>query len=312
MPALDPAAAAPRPAPAHAVLPVRRHGRASSRCCARSCPRAGGEGRRVALVGGEAGSGKSRLVREFAHEAARDGALVLYGACDAVVRTPYRPFVEALDQLVRIDRSRAAARGPRRRRRRADPPAARPAAARRPAAGAGRRRPGHRAPPAAQRGRRPARARRRRRRPLLSCSRTATGPTRRRCCLLRHLSRAAADARMLLVATFRDTEADMPAELSAALVDLRRSEGVVPIRLAGLTSAEIAEFVGQAAGRRPGRGAAATGGVDPRPDRGQRVPRDRAVAGADRDRSARRGRRARLPDPRAARSSAAPTASARS
>ena len=29
------------------------------------------------------------------------GVRVLHGACDAVVRTPYRPFVEALDQLVR-------------------------------------------------------------------------------------------------------------------------------------------------------------------------------------------------------------------
>src|SRR3954469_13066111 len=59
------------------------------------------ESLRFALVGGEAGSGKSRLVREFAHEAAADGALVLYGSCDAVVQRPYRPFVEALDQLVR-------------------------------------------------------------------------------------------------------------------------------------------------------------------------------------------------------------------
>src|SRR6185503_14987748 len=64
-------------------------------------PRAQSEGRRIALVGGEPGSGKSRLVREIAHQAAKDGALVLYGACDAAVRTPYRPFVEALDQLVR-------------------------------------------------------------------------------------------------------------------------------------------------------------------------------------------------------------------
>ena len=64
-------------------------------------PWAASEGRRIALVGGEAGSGKSRLVREFAHEAAAGGALVLYGACDAVVRTPYGPFAEALDLLVR-------------------------------------------------------------------------------------------------------------------------------------------------------------------------------------------------------------------
>jgi AAA ATPase domain len=63
--------------------------------------RTAAEGLRFALVGGEAGSGKSRLVSEFAHEAAAEGALVLYGACDSVVRRPYRPFVEALDQLVR-------------------------------------------------------------------------------------------------------------------------------------------------------------------------------------------------------------------
>src|SRR5262245_43024638 len=64
-------------------------------------PRAAGEGRRMVLLGGEPGSGKSRLVREFAGEAAAEGALVLYGASDAVVRTPYGPFVEALDHLAR-------------------------------------------------------------------------------------------------------------------------------------------------------------------------------------------------------------------
>src|ERR687888_1532205 len=77
-------------------------------------PRREGEGRRVVLLGGEPGSGKSRLVREFAHEAAGDGALVLYGACDAVVRTPYGPFVEALSHLARVTEPAAlrAALGP--------------------------------------------------------------------------------------------------------------------------------------------------------------------------------------------------------
>ena len=82
-------------------VPVRRpFGRA--RTAARAHARARrGDGTRVALLGGEPGSGKSRLVREFAAEAADDGALVLYGACDAQVRTPYGAFVDALDQLAR-------------------------------------------------------------------------------------------------------------------------------------------------------------------------------------------------------------------
>src|SRR6185437_10939581 len=66
--------------------------------------------------------------------------------------------------------------------------------------------------------------------------------------LLRHLARGAADARALLVTTFRDTEAEVPEALSATLVDLRRSEGVVRLRLGGLSADEISEFVERAVG----------------------------------------------------------------
>ena len=62
----------------------------------------GGGGSPCRAPAGEPGAGKSRLAREFAAGAAAEGALVLYGACDAVVRTPYGPFVEALDRLVRV------------------------------------------------------------------------------------------------------------------------------------------------------------------------------------------------------------------
>ena len=65
-------------------------------------PRAEGERRRGALLAGEPGAGKSRLAREFAAQVATEGVLVLYGACDAVVRTPYGPFVEALERMVRV------------------------------------------------------------------------------------------------------------------------------------------------------------------------------------------------------------------
>src|SRR3954453_14742519 len=76
-------------------------GRAGELQALRALVPASGEGRRVVLLGGEPGSGKSRLVRELATAAAGDGLLVLYGARDAVVRTPYGPFVEALDPLAR-------------------------------------------------------------------------------------------------------------------------------------------------------------------------------------------------------------------
>src|SRR5215211_1415209 len=56
----------------------------------------------VALLGGEPGGGKTRLVREVATEAAAAGVLVLYGSSDAVVATPYQPFVESLEFLVRV------------------------------------------------------------------------------------------------------------------------------------------------------------------------------------------------------------------
>jgi DNA-binding CsgD family transcriptional regulator/tetratricopeptide (TPR) repeat protein len=210
-------------------------------------PSAGGEGGRVALLGGEPGVGKSRLVRELAHEAAADGVLVIYGGCDAVVRTPYGPFLTALEQLVRATEPDVL---------RAD-------------LGTGGRELTRLLPDLALRvGELPAPVagdpdteRHRlytamadlltavsRRDPLLFIvedAHWADGPT---LLLLRHLARAAADADMLLLATFQDTQADMANELSDALVDLRRAEGVASLGLTGLSDEEVAEFVRQAAG----------------------------------------------------------------
>src|SRR5947208_4194489 len=210
-------------------------------------PRAEGEGRRVVLLGGEPGSGKSRLVREFAAEAADDGVRVLYGACDAVVRTPYGPFVEALDHLARTT----------------DP------AELRTARGAGGGALTRWLPDLAVRiGDRPAPAKAdpdterhrlhtavtdlltevTRNRPallVLEDGHWADGPS---LMLLRHLTRAAGHARVLLLATFRDTEADVPEALSETLADLRRSDDVVRMRLGGLSGDDVAEFVRSAAG----------------------------------------------------------------
>lgn len=213
-------------------------------------PRAEGEGRRAALVGGDPGSGKSRLVRELAREVADEGVVVLYGDCDSVVGLPYGPFAAALEHLLRTT----------------DPDTLR----RHLGAGApelGRLLPELDAPD----GSRPAApstdpdAERHRlhaavttllvgvssEAPLLLVLEDvhwADTPTLQ---LMRHLVRSGAAARMLLVVTYRDAEADMSAELTSALVDMHRTEGVVRIRLGGLAEAEVAEFLRLAAGAEP-------------------------------------------------------------
>ncbi len=210
-------------------------------------PHAEGEGRRIALVGGEAGSGKSRLVREFAQEVSADGVLVLYGACDAVVRTPYRPFVEVLGQLVRItdpdelrfelgttggELTRLLPDLPLRIGELPAPVAADPDTER------------HRLHMAVT----DLLASACRRRPLvlvLEDGHWADTPT---LLLLRHIARAIRDARLLVLATFRDTEADVPAELADALADLRRSDDVIRLRLGALTNDDVTEYVQRSAG----------------------------------------------------------------
>jgi DNA-binding CsgD family transcriptional regulator/tetratricopeptide (TPR) repeat protein len=206
-----------------------------------------GEGRRLALIGGEAGSGKSRLVRELSRMAAAAGVQVLPGACDAAVRTPYQPFVEALAELVRSATPKEL---------RADlGPAGGELARLLPDLPT--RVSGLPAPVGAD----PDTERHRlhtavtdllaaasRRRPLLLVLEDGHWADTPSLLLLRHLSRSGASARLLVVATFRDTEADVPADLADSLADLRRSDDVVRLHLDALTAADVSEFVVAAAG----------------------------------------------------------------
>jgi DNA-binding CsgD family transcriptional regulator len=210
-------------------------------------PRSEGEGRRVCLLAGEAGSGKSRLMREIAHEVRDDAALVLYGTCDSVVQAPYGPFVEALEHLVRLHgelsmSAELAAAGPELVRLLPNlPDLVGTLPSRRPADPDAERLRLHSAvvdvlTAAGTRA------------PVLLVLEDVHWADASTLLLVRHLVRAAADARMLVVATFRDVEADVAAELSETLVDVRRTEGVIGMRLAGLSGGEVAEFVRLVAG----------------------------------------------------------------
>lgn len=52
--------------------------------------------RRAALISGEPGIGKTRLVAAAARAASEDGALVLFGRCEEDLAVPYQPFTDAL------------------------------------------------------------------------------------------------------------------------------------------------------------------------------------------------------------------------
>ncbi len=60
----------------------------------------GGEGREVLLVSGEAGQGKTTLVAQAARAAFRQEASVMFGHCEEDLATPYRLFSEALGHYI--------------------------------------------------------------------------------------------------------------------------------------------------------------------------------------------------------------------
>lgn len=191
-------------------------------------------------------------MRELAGRLAQEGALVLYGACDAVVQAPYGPAVEALETLVsgtnrELLRAAVGAGGRDLARILPDLPSILGDLPALVAADADAER--HRLHTAVT-GLLTAVGEHRPVLLVLEDVHWADAPTLH---LVRHLVRAGADARLLLVATFRDVEAEMSPVLTETLADLARSEGVLRVRLQGLSDDEVAQFVQLATGSRAGR-----------------------------------------------------------
>ena len=66
--------------------------------------------------------------------------------------------------------------------------------------------------------------------------------------LFRHLARAAASVPLLLLATFRDTVAEVPEPLAALLAELRRTDAARRISLSGLDPSSVEHFVATTVG----------------------------------------------------------------
>ena len=211
----------------------------------------GGE-RRVVVVSGEPGIGKSRLAAEAARAAYDAGATVLAGRCHEEPIGPFAPFVEALRPLGEVRAEPAA-----------DPGAARLRLFDEVAgllAGAAGERPVllvlddlHWADPATLR-------------------------------LLAHLAAAPEPAALLLVGTYRQTDLGRGHPLSALLADLRREPRAERIALDGLDAGATASLIGGWVGdAEPGLAARVLAETEGNPFFIEEVLRDLLESGADDD-----------------------------
>ncbi len=198
--------------------------------------------RRVVLVSGEAGVGKTRLVAEAVRRFHSDGSVVLFGRCEEELGIPYQPFAEALSDYVAAvpldelrsqlgslggELARLAPSLPERITSLAEPLQAEPETERYRLFEAVRElltAVSDAAPVVL----------------VLDDLQWAARPT---LALLVHLVRRAERARLLVVATYRDTDLGRNDPLADVLADLRRSSGTDRLALGGLDQAGAVAFV---------------------------------------------------------------------
>jgi DNA-binding SARP family transcriptional activator len=201
-----------------------------------------GEGQ-VVLLAGEAGSRKSRLARELAEQAASRGALVLYGSCDPIVNAPYQPFVEALRFLARASDPEALEvfmTGSR-----SELERLLPSLGRAPTDVVG--------DPESARQRLHAAVtelfaevcRSRMLVLILDDIHWGDAPSLH---LLRDVVRGTPEARLLLLATYRDRSEDVTPDFSEALAALLRTDGIARLTIGGLSSGDVARFIRRSTG----------------------------------------------------------------
>lgn len=194
------------------------------------------------LIAGEPGMGKTRLASEFAQRAHADGALVLFGRCDEELGISYQPFVEALaHHAAHLDAERVAQLG------------AHPAELTRLVPDIATRFPGigeHRTsgdPEVDQY---------RLFEAVDAWLATAGGPgglvlvlddihwaARPTLLMLRHILRSPLQSRLLIVATYRDTDLDRAHPLADVLADLRRVPEVERLPLVGIDRAGVEDLM---------------------------------------------------------------------
>ena len=202
---------------------------------------------KLALISGEPGIGKTRLAMHVAIETRGEGATVLYGRCDDELGLPYQPWIEALRHLVdsappelieaHVERyagelSRLVPELSVRVPGLADPRASDPEVERYLLFGAvvGVLEETSRAEPVVL---------------LLDDLHWADRTT---LSLLKHVVRSDRPMRLLVLATFRDSEIGAGHPLTELLADLRREDGVERVELDGLEPAEVVSFIEAAAG----------------------------------------------------------------
>jgi hypothetical protein len=203
--------------------------------------------RRVVLVSGEPGVGKTRLVTELVKTAHGQGALLLWGRCAEELDVPYQPFAEALRHYVHsvpADRLRHELGALGGELTRLIPDLA------------------HLLPGLPEPVRTEAETERHRlfeavadlleamsrAAPMVLVLDDVHWADKPSLLLLRHVLRRPAAMPLLILATYRDTDLDRSHPLADVLADLRREPGVERLDLQGLDPGEVTDFMEHAAG----------------------------------------------------------------